>query len=118
MAYHVTPTRNLFRIMREGLAPRIGPRSRRLGEAVAAVYLFEDADSLQDALDNWLGDEFAEDAMLALLRVEVPAGTRLAEGAGFEMAAIDALPPECLSVLSRDLGGLTGAELAAPPPAP
>lgn len=112
MAFHVTPARNVARIMREGLLPRIGPRSRRLGEALPAIYLFADAESLESALDNWLGDEFDEEARLALIRVEAPEGTRTGEGAGFETVLLDPVPPACLEVLTRDLGGLTGGELA------
>ncbi len=104
MAYHVTPARNVARILREGLVPRIGPRSRRLGEPVACVYVFPTAEDLSCALDNWLLDEFGEDAILALLEVDVPEDVRRADGAGYEGALLDPVPPVALRVLHRDLG--------------
>ena len=60
-AYHVTLTRNVARIMREGLLPRRGSRSRRLGESREAVYLFKGREAAADGLANWLGDELPED---------------------------------------------------------
>ena len=35
--YHVTPTRNLGRILRKGLLPRRGPRSRDAKERIPAI---------------------------------------------------------------------------------
>lgn len=56
--YHVTPIENLPSIKRYGLIPKIGKRSQKLGEPVEAVYLFLNKDEVNDALANWLGDEF------------------------------------------------------------
>jgi len=63
--YHVTPTCNVPRIMREGLLPRRGPRSRRLGESREAVYLFKGREAAADGLANWLGDEWFRQLDLA-----------------------------------------------------
>ena len=71
--YHVTREADLSSIMAEGLVPRIGPRSEKTGEAAPAVYLFPDLASLEDAMANWLGDEFPDDEPLAVLEVTMPA---------------------------------------------
>jgi RNA:NAD 2'-phosphotransferase (TPT1/KptA family) len=51
-AYHVTLTRNVPKILREGLHPRQGPRSRRLGESRKVVYLFKSREAAADGLAN------------------------------------------------------------------
>ena len=38
--FHVTPTRNLPRILVEGLQPQVGARSEQLGEGFG-IFLFE-----------------------------------------------------------------------------
>ena len=58
--YHVTPARNLPAIMRDELIPKIGRRSRKLKEPVAGVHLFDSIDAAEDAVANWLGDEFGK----------------------------------------------------------
>jgi hypothetical protein len=49
--YHATTTCNVARIMCEGLHPRRGPRSRRLGELHKAVYLFKEREDAADGLE-------------------------------------------------------------------
>jgi hypothetical protein len=71
-ANHVTLTRNVARIMREGLHPRRGPRSRRLGESHRAVYLFKGREDAADGPVNWLGDELPEDEPVALIMASLP----------------------------------------------
>ena len=63
--------------MREGLLPRRGSRSRRLGDSREAVYLFKGREAAADGLANWLGDELREDEPVALIVVDLPAGARI-----------------------------------------
>jgi len=112
MHYHVTTAENLDGIMREGLVPRVGPRAAAIGEPVAGVFLFPDAEALEGGLGGWLGEQFDEDEALVLLGVEVPPGTPVAEGAGFETVVTATLPPSCLAVLHRDLGSVCSIEEA------
>ena len=67
--YHLTPRRNLEAILSQGLKPSIGERSKALGEAEARIYLFDSKESLEDALGNWLGEEFDEDEELVALSI-------------------------------------------------
>lgn len=69
--FHVTPTSNLDSIMKQGLIPRVGERSAKVGEK-PAIHLFHNWDEVEDAMMNWMGDEF-EDEPLSLLKVTVPA---------------------------------------------
>lgn len=64
--YHVTPTRNVFDILEQGLLPSIGPRSQELGEELPRIYVFTRLDALEDALSNWLGEAFDEDEPLSI----------------------------------------------------
>ena len=58
MMYHVTPLKNLESIEKHGLLCKIGLRSQKIGEPVSAIYLFPDLGYANDAIANWLGDEF------------------------------------------------------------
>ena len=101
--YHVTPTCNVPRIMREGLLPRRGPRSRRLGESREAVYLFKEREAAADGLANWLGDELPEDEPVVLIMVDLPAGARILDTtADYELILADHIPPENLTVMEFD----------------
>ena len=54
--FHVTEAENVASILRDGLTPQIGDRSRELGETLPAVYAFPTAQACHDALMNWLGE--------------------------------------------------------------
>lgn len=68
--YHVASRANLEAITKEGLAPRVGERSARLGEAESRIYLFDSQASAEDALGSWLGDEYDDDDELVLLSTD------------------------------------------------
>lgn len=101
MPWHVTPVENVQKIMREGLAPGIGSRSEQVGEDAPWVHLFSSYADLESA--GWLADEFGEEEQLALFHVAVPA----LDGAWTELP--EAVAPEKLTLLSRDIDSLTCA---------
>ena len=74
LLYHVTEKKNLDAIRNAGLEPRIGDRSRSSNETEPRVYLFRHKLDMEDAVMNWLGDEFDDDAELVALEVQMPAG--------------------------------------------
>jgi hypothetical protein len=92
--YHVTPTRNLPKIMQQGLVPKIGPRARHMREPIKGIYLFRSTDDAESGVMNWLGDYFGDDTRLALLAVKVPPGATEATGAGFETVLTEPVPPD------------------------
>ena len=100
--YHVTPTRNLARIMRDGLLPKIGPRARLIQEPVKGIYLFHSAQDAEEAVMNWLGDQFGEDTQLTLLAVQVPPGSAQVVGAGYETILTAVIPPQNIRVVTKD----------------
>lgn len=71
MMYHVTPLKNLESIKKHGLIAKIGPRSQKIGEPVSAIYLFPELGYANDAVANWLGDEFDDDEDLIILPINV-----------------------------------------------
>lgn len=71
MMYHVTPLKNLESIKKHGLLVKIGPRSKKIGEPVRAIYLFPELGYANDAVANWLGDEFDDDEDLIILPINV-----------------------------------------------
>jgi hypothetical protein len=101
--YHLTPARLVARILREGLAPRVGPRARRIRETVPAIYFFGSTDDLDAGLEQWLELEFDDETPLALLEVDLPAHCRW-ERVAFEIQVYDPIPPTAIRVISRNYG--------------
>ena len=69
--YHVTTESAYLKIKSAGLIPKTGKRSKKAKESEEAIYTFRTLIDAQDALANWLGDEFDEDTKLALLEIDV-----------------------------------------------
>lgn len=94
--YHVTPAVNLSKIRKEGLKVYRGERTKKMSDE-SALYAFNDLVSLEDALVNWLGDEFNEEQTLAILRIDLPEGefdVSQTEHAGFEFKIKEDIPPK------------------------
>lgn len=94
MYYHVTPADNLDSIMRVGLRPSIGKRASEYGENEPKVYLFKYRKDVDNALLNWLGDEFDDDVVLAVLQVECD--SVVPGDAGYEYVCFETIAPECI----------------------
>ena len=102
--YHVTPSENLDSIMSKGLVPQVGDRSRKIEGEKPAIYCFPDKNSMEDAVMNWLGDEFDEDEPLALLEIFTTGlKGQVTDGAQYEVAITSAIPPQNIRIISRDL---------------
>jgi hypothetical protein len=69
--FHITKTANLKSIMKNGLIPTIGIRSKKIDER-SSIYFFQTQEDAENGLMNWLGDEFEEDESLALLKITLP----------------------------------------------
>lgn len=98
--FHVTPTKNLRKVKKNGLVPNIGDRSASIGEGTPMIYLFGSKDDAEDAVINWLGDEFDEDESLSLLAVTLPPGVEAIKQA-FEYVVTEGIPSECLKNLGE-----------------
>jgi hypothetical protein len=103
--YHVTPTRNLGRILRKGLLPRRGPRSRDAKERIPAIYCFPDQASMEEGSAQWFFDLFAEVTPLTLLGITVPADVHVKSDVPWERHLLVPIPPNHLQVLDRNYGG-------------
>ena len=104
--YHVTPLANWKSIQATGLRPATGSRSNQIGEPLA-IFLFNSLTSLENALMNWLGEEFDENEKLAILAVNLPSnfpGLQPGE-AGYEWLCTTPIPPEHIALASIDDGG-------------
>lgn len=92
--YHVTPTINIPSIMRDGLVPQVGDRSTAMAET-PAIYLFPSREHAEDAVMNWLGDEF-EDVPLTLLKVSVDPSIIQRSGADYEVTIHHTIDPNAI----------------------
>jgi hypothetical protein len=110
IAYHVTPARNLERIVRDGLLARKGRRSRACGEEARAVWLFADRDALIYGFDNWIERLFDDRTKLALLAVDIT-GLPI-ERNGVELACHASIGPERIGILSLNVDALGSADLS------
>lgn len=112
--YHVTRKEDLPSILAEGLQPRIGPRSIQIGESSPAVYFFPDMESVENALLNWLGEEFDDDEIVVL--VINPKGLNLSADVGFELTSDVQIDSHAiLGVLDEDLESLPMIKTRAKP---
>lgn len=102
--YHVTPSENLDNIMNKGLVPQAGDRTRKIFDEKPAIYCFPDKSAMEDAVMNWLGDEFEEDTQLALLEIYTTGlKGQVTDGAEYEVAITSIIPPQNIRILSKDL---------------
>ncbi len=96
--FHVTPSENVESILSGGLVPRTGARSEKLGDH--GIFLFRSAEDAEDAVMNWMGDEFGEDEPLTLLRVVLSDGAETSEEA-FEVVCHEPIPANQIEVLGE-----------------
>lgn len=99
IAYHVTPTRNLRSIMKNGLRPQIGDRSSQLDGEVEGIFLFPSLGDVEAAVSSWLGDEFDEDEELSLLAVDITGlENNIVQGADYETIVNTTISPDRIKV--------------------
>lgn len=98
--FHVTPTKNVKSIMSSGLIPKIGKSSKKM-EKETGIYLFPSREDAEDALMNWLGDEFGENEKLSLLSVDTK-GLNVQKQA-FEFNTKDKIDPKRIKVVTNEL---------------
>ena len=90
--YHVTTPEGLEGIKQRGLVPQVGDRSRALGEENPGVYLFPSRDDRDNALGNWLGDEFEDHDTLHSLEVDLPHDWPLDSSVDYERVSRQPIP--------------------------
>lgn len=99
--FHVTPQSNVDSIMKNGLLPKIGERSKRIEEEEMAFF-FKTYEDCETALEQWLGDEFEDlEENLFVLKVELPDDFPLIETADWEMATVSIVEPKYISVYKK-----------------
>lgn len=87
--YHVTRYSNLDSIKLHGILPN---KPTDFEEDENAVYLFKSMDSLEDAIDSWLGDRFDEDEDVIVLEIN-PVGLNIEKSSvDYEVISYDAIP--------------------------
>lgn len=101
--YHVTQTRHVASILKDGLKPSVGERSAKMGEKPSS-FLFKSKEDAYDAVTNWLGDEHPEDQPLSLLKVKLPKTIKAHKTeADYEHQVFDHIHPKHISH-EEDLG--------------
>lgn len=98
--YHLTEVRSLPAILRDGLAPRIGPRSKSAQESQARIYTFPDHTSLVDGFTNWLAEEFTR--RTCVLALKVPTRALAQDEVAWEATIAATVPPSCITVIVPD----------------
>ena len=97
--YHITPAKNLRRILKNGLKPKIGRLSRQAQEKTPKIYLFRNLTDTEDALANWFGKQFDEEERLAILEIVFPKRKIKTEQFGFEVTTHHRIPPDYIKLL-------------------
>jgi len=104
--YHVTRSENTPHILRDGLTPQVGARSQLYGEKGdgGAVYLFPTKADAEDAVMNWMGDEFDEAESLDLLKIMVPETFKLdRDPNSFEIVSRYGIPKEYIYLVQTNI---------------
>jgi hypothetical protein len=106
IAYHVTPDHTYqTKIKRHGLIPRIGARSKNIGEPIKRIYLFGSLNACEDALMNWLGDEYEDMGVefVAILEVDLD-GIDVERNpyVPWEYWVFDPIPPDRIKLIRQE----------------
>jgi hypothetical protein len=102
MPFHVTLARLVPRIMRQGLMPQAGERSAVM-EDPEGIYLFKTQLDAENAVQNWLGEEFDDMENLALLEVTLPPDAKiLPSTADYEIIVASPIPPGYIELVSEN----------------
>lgn len=107
--YHITPLKNLSKIAQAGLEPRIGDRSSRLGEVEPGVYLFHSKEMCEDALMNWMADEFTDEEIVILKVNLTGLSTRI--GADYEIIITSRIDNRRISAVYDEKWGLISGHM-------
>jgi len=102
--YHITPTRNIDKILNIGLEPRRGARSASCGEKNKTIWVFPDVNSLEYGIDNWIEDMFSEKTKLSLLEILITDDNL--NILGYEANISSIIPAENIRVITRDIDTL------------
>jgi len=102
--YHVSTETNTHSILRSGLQITKGDRSSQVEGEEAGIFLFRDTDSVEDALSNWLGDEFSEDERINLFEVTLPSTFPLEnDPESWEVISRVDIPPSFIKLIQRNI---------------
>jgi CRISPR/Cas system-associated endonuclease Cas3-HD len=113
--WHITPKANVSKIMKQGLIPKIGRRSKSAKEKTPAIYVFPDSISMEDALTNWLDNEF-EDVKLSILELTVPSNWITEHAIRWEAQILHPVPPSMIKILVLNIDSWHGEYPDGNPP--
>ena len=106
--YHVTPTKNLKSIAKQGLTPTVGDRASQISGEKSGIYVFPDKVSAEDAVMNWLGDEF-DDEPLTMLKIDVSGLEKnITKGADYELIVGTTIEPKRIKKVNIQLEEASG----------
>ena len=61
-AYHITESKNVEEILRNGLVPKIGKLSLIINEPVEAIYLFPELKDAKYAMSDWMNEVYQSES--------------------------------------------------------
>jgi hypothetical protein len=100
--YHVTSANNIPSILKNGLVPQIGNRSAKIHEDQPEIFMFADIASLEDAMQNWLLDEFDEDEPLKILKITLPENHPISKN-GSEITTTNPISPNNIEITEMEI---------------
>ena len=101
--FHVTPLSNVDSILKDGLTPQLGERSRQLEDEKEGVFMFSDYENCEYALYSWLGKELEElEEALMTLKVELPLNFPLDQEVEWELIARKTIHPKYISIYKNE----------------
>jgi hypothetical protein len=104
--YHATLKKHVPKIMKDGLLPKIGARSKSAGEKAKAIYVFPDWTSMIDGITNWLGDEIPY--AMSILELTIPSDWMTHDNLRWEATISQIVPPDHIRVIVDDIDEWAG----------
>ena len=99
--YHVTPSKNVTNILKEGLIPKIGNYSKEMGENIKAVWLFPDIDDAEEMTPIWLESFYEEE--LTILEIDLPDDIPVeCSGSDYEVYVTRTINPKYIKIYDEE----------------
>ena len=116
--FHITLLENLQSIKSDGLIPQIGHFSKLAKEQTNSIYLFSSFNNMQNALYNWLGEQYEkyceemqlsfEELKLLICVVDLPDFIEIEGDEDFyEICVAKTIPPNYISFYSENYEKIT-----------
>lgn len=92
--YHITTANNIRIITHCGIRPQI-----RKNKTQNAAYFFPDMTTAENALNNWLNEQYDKKEKLYVLRINLPDNFEINTNSNYEISSTELIRPEYITAI-------------------